>query len=132
MRVIIKRTIEREIFNLTGSEEYIEYVEFLKQLKRFLSVIEINFDNYATIINDFKCSLSDSNNEEKLNEYTKIIIREIESSRYSVFKNYEFTKKRLYDTFEFGDELGKLAHILLDYLEIEKEKILKEIRDNKK
>jgi len=77
MRVIIKRTIEREIFNLTGSEEYIEYVEFLKQLKRFLSVIEINFDNYATIINDFKCSLSDSNNEEKLNEYTKIIIREI-------------------------------------------------------
>lgn len=131
MKIIIKRSIAKEIDILTGIQEDEEYVEFLKQLQNFLSRIEINFDNYDTIINDFKCSLSDSNNEKKLNEHTERIIKRIELERYMVIrKNYEFTQRKINN--KLGRELQELANILLDYLEIEKEKILKEIRDNKK
>lgn len=185
MKDKVIKIIEREIESTIDKT----YVEYLKQLMKFLLNREKDLDNYHTSINDFKDFLIDRNNycigdlctiywcesiikynqerlnkgeetknnytnpkeqiekykkkleelrannyeeknEKELKKYTDKIISIIEGKQAKDISNYELARGKIES--KLRGEIKELAKILLDYLEGEKEKILKEIRDNKK
>lgn len=105
----IERGEEIKPFYTNPKEEIIKYQKILKKLK------ETNYKE---------------ENEKELQKYTdKIISRIKEKEEYDI-TNYELTKEKIES--DLCGETKKLAYILLEYLEEEKEKILNEIRNNKK
>lgn len=139
MKNKIFRIIEREM-EVTNNEKYKIY---LRQLNTFLRRSnKFNNCNYEETIMNLKETIIRRNNYckeenkkelQKYTEYTdKIIsrIKEEEEKGYD-FSNYELTRKKIESNFLEGTEKA-LSLILLDYLEEEIEKILEEIRANKK
>lgn len=139
MKNKIFRIIEREM-EVTNNEKYKIY---LRQLNTFLRRSnKFNNCNYEETIMNLKETIIRRNNyckeenEKELQKYTeytdKIIsrIKEEEEKGYD-FSNYELTREKIESNFLEGTEKA-LSLILLDYLEEEIEKILEEIRANKK
>lgn len=87
-------------------------------------------EKYKKKIEELRANNYEEKKEKELKKYTDKIISIIEGKQVQDIANYELAREKIES--KLRGETKELAKILLDYLEEEKEKILKEISDNKK
>lgn len=87
---------------------------------------------YKKKVEELRESNYEEKNEKEFQKYTDKIISKIKEKEGHDISNYELAKEKIENNFILNKESKEIANILLDYFEAEKEKILKEIRDNKK
>ena len=123
-----------DLYTIGWCEFHINYNEEIikkgKEISKFQIPPEELIKMYKKKMEELKNINYEEENEKELQKYTDTIISTIKEQKVQDISNYELTNEKIEN--KLKGETKELANILLEYLEIEKEEILKEIRKIKK